>query len=167
MKTILVLAMHGAPPHDFPKNELVEYMSLHNQLEHNPASQEDEIRARYMELNEKVRSWPRTSSNDPFYAGSFALAKQLEAASGLAVILGFNEFCAPSLDEALSLAASTAESVLVITPMMTRGGEHSEKDIPDSIRRVRTKHPNTNIQYIWPFEVNEVARFLAEQVRRF
>ena len=46
MKTVLVLAMHGAPPNDFPTNELVEYMNLHNQLEHTPASQHATIQKR-------------------------------------------------------------------------------------------------------------------------
>ena len=119
-----------------------------------------------MELHDKVRSWPRTPANDPFFTGSLALALQLEQASGLPVILGFNEFCAPSLDEALEQATLGAERVLVITPMMTRGGEHSEQDIPECIRRVQCHHPQANIQYIWPFDVNEVARFLAEQVTR-
>ena len=167
MKTILVLAMHGAPPNDFAKKELVEFMGLHNQLEHTPVAQQSPIQKRLDELNEKVRSWPRTSTNDPFYAGSIALAKQLEVASKMTVILGFNEFCAPSLDEALEQAALAAERVLVITPMMTRGGEHSERDIPASIRTAQNNHRQVDFQYIWPFDVSEVAGFLAEQLKRF
>jgi len=167
MKTILVLAMHGAPPNDFPRDELVEFISLHNQLEHLPANQASTFQKRYMELNDKIRTWPRTSVNDPFHAGSIELAKQLEVASGLCVFLGFNEFCAPSLDEALEQAALAAERVLVITPMMTRGGEHSERDIPAGILRVQSHHPEAHIQYVWPFDLGKVAGFLAEQVKPY
>ncbi len=167
MSTILVLAMHGAPPNDFPTKELMEFMSLHNQLERTVEHTQAAIQKRYAELEMKVRSWPRTSTNDPFYAGSLELADHLRGASGLPVLLGFNEFCAPSLDEALEQAASTHENVLVITPMMTRGGEHSEVDIPTSIRKAQNQHPKVAIQYVWPFEVSEVAKFLSEQVSRY
>jgi sirohydrochlorin cobaltochelatase len=167
MKTILVLAMHGAPPNDFPKDELSELMGLHHRLEHASGADQVELQRRYTVLNNKVCYWPRTPQNDPFYTGSIALAKQLEIASKLPVILGFNEFCAPSMDEALEQAASKAEVILVVTPMMTRGGEHSEKDIPASVRRAQELYPDMKIQYIWPFDSSDVARFLAAQVKRF
>ena len=167
MKTVLVLAMHGAPPNDFSRNELAELMSLHNRLEHATSAEQAALQSRYAELESRVRTWPRTAKNDPFYAGSVALAEQLEAASGFPTTVGFNEFCAPSLDDALDQAASSAERVLVITPMMTRGGEHSEHDIPASIRRVQEHHPEVMIQYVWPFELPAVARFLAEQLEPY
>ena len=164
MKTVLVLAMHGAPPNDFPKNDLAELMGLHNQLEITPDHQQAMLLERYLELQTRVRSWPRTPSNDPFFEGSTKLAQQLEETSGLRVLLGFNEFCAPSLDETLERAASSAEQVLVITPMVTRGGEHSEKDIPASISRVRLHHPEVSFIYVWPFDIGDVAMFLSEQI---
>jgi hypothetical protein len=34
MKTIVVLAMHGAPPNGFPKRELAEWFGLHGRMEH-------------------------------------------------------------------------------------------------------------------------------------
>jgi sirohydrochlorin cobaltochelatase len=59
------------------------------------------------------------------------LAAQLAQARGLEVLVGFNEFCAPSLDEAFAQAvAQGAQRVVVITPMMTRGGEHAEALCP-------------------------------------
>jgi sirohydrochlorin cobaltochelatase len=167
MKTILVLAMHGAPPNDFPKNDLVELMSLHNQLEHATSSQRNELQRRYTELEAKIRCWPRTAANDPFYAGSTALARQLEEVSKLSVLLGFNEFCAPSLEETLEQAACISERILVITPMMTRGGEHSEHDIPNAIQRVQGHHSSVEIRYIWPFDLSSIAKFLAEQVKAY
>lgn len=34
MKTQLVLAMHGAPPNDFPPHKMADMLSLHARLEH-------------------------------------------------------------------------------------------------------------------------------------
>lgn len=142
MKTIIVLAMHGSPPRDFPKKELAEFFELHSNLEQLSKEERTARRSRYAELEAKIRNWPRTAGNDPFHAGSQELATCFREEISLKVILGFNEFCAPSLDEALDQAAKAgAERVLVITPMMTRGGEHSERDIPSAIDRARQKFP--------------------------
>jgi CbiX protein len=54
----------------------------------------------------------------------------------------------------------------VVTPMMTRGGEHSEADIPMAIARARSRHPSVRFQYAWPFAPAEVAGFLAMQIHR-
>jgi sirohydrochlorin cobaltochelatase len=136
MKAVIVLAMHGAPPLDFPEQDLAEFYGLHARLAHGPGAGPAAAERRYFELEEKIRTWPRTPRNDPFYAGSQNLAIELRKASGRKVILGFNEFCAPSLHEALDQAAGQgAEKVIVVTPMVTRGGEHAERDIPDAIER--------------------------------
>jgi sirohydrochlorin cobaltochelatase len=113
-----------------------------------------------------MRSWPRTEKNDPFYGGSLELAEHLRRASGLEVIVGFNEFCSPSLSQALDRAAEDAEKILVVTPMMTRGGEHSAVDIPEAIRAACEKHPGREFIYVWPFPTEDIARFLSEQISR-
>lgn len=141
MSSIIVLAMHGMPPRDLPQRELAELFGLHARLEH--------------------------PENDPFFAGSMELADHLHRATGVGVVVGFNEFCAPSLDEALDEAASRgAGRITVLTPMMTRGGEHSEIDIPAAIRRAQDRHPGTRIDYVWPFDPAAVAEFLAAQMAR-
>lgn len=168
MKSVIVLAMHGAPPRDFPRAELAEFMSLHGRLEAAAVSHSPALESRYEELEQKMRRWPRSRQNDPFFASSQEIAAALERASGYAVTTGFNEFCAPGLDEALERAASSgAARVLVVTPMMTRGGEHSEKDIPQAVKKVQEKHPDVRFVYAWPFETSEVAGFLASQIKKF
>lgn len=168
MKAVIVLAMHGAPPNDFPERELAELLGLHTRLKDAAEEERKALESRYAELEGKIRTWPRTAENDPYFAGSQELAAQLSRATGFDVLAGFNEFCAPSLDDALDQAAACKpEKVIVITPMMTRGGEHSEVDIPEAIRRARVKHPDIQILYAWPFEFSEVARFLAAQIVRF
>jgi sirohydrochlorin cobaltochelatase len=167
-KAIIVLAMHGAPPLDFPAEEMSEFMGLHARAGHGTGAEPDALRRRYLELETKMRAWPRTGQNDPFYAGSQDLARQLRHESGLEVIVGFNEFCAPTLDDVLERAASReAEKIVVVTPMMTRGGEHSAVDIPKAIRRAQQKFPAQKIVYAWPFPTEDIAGFLASQITRF
>ncbi|UCF08445.1 MAG: CbiX/SirB N-terminal domain-containing protein [Thermoplasmata archaeon] len=168
MDVVVVLAMHGSPPIDFPKVELTEYFSLHARVGHHSEADHEALRNRYSHLDDKMRSWPRTPENDPFYAGAMEMAEHIEESSGYKVIVGFNEFCAPTLDAALEQAVSEKpEKVVVLTPMMTRGGEHAEKDIPQAIERAKKVHPQANIVYAWPFEVSEVGGFLASQIKRF
>ena len=169
MKTVIVLAMHGAPPSDFPKPELAEFMRLHAQLDHGDRTPPYElVRGRHEELDRRVRRWPRTEANDPFYAGSMKLAAELEQATRLKVFAGFNEFCAPSLDEAFDEGVrSGAAKVIVVTPMMTRGGEHAERDIPAAIERARRRHPAIEFVYAWPFPPADTAQFLADHARIF
>jgi sirohydrochlorin cobaltochelatase len=162
---VIVLAMHGAPPIDFPKGEFAEMMGLQMRLESIPGPERAPLERRHADLEAKMRSWPRTAENDPFYAGSLDLADHLSRETGLQVILGFNEFCAPSLDEALEQAMQAdVRKVLVVTTMMTPGGEHSEMDIPQAIQRARQRHPLVEVVYPWPFAVDQVAAFLASQI---
>jgi sirohydrochlorin cobaltochelatase len=167
-KAVIVLAMHGAPPLDFPEGEKLEFMRLHAQLGHERGPAASDQRLRFEQLEAKMRAWPRTGQTDPFYAGSQELARHLRQESGLEVIVGFNEFCAPNLDEAFERAAARqAGRVIVLTPMMTRGGGHSAMDIPEAIRRAQKKFPGQKIVYAWPFPTEDIARFLTSQIARF
>jgi sirohydrochlorin cobaltochelatase len=166
MSRHVVLAMHGAPPNDFPRREMAEYFGLRSRLGHSPG--DDPSRARYEELEIKMREWPRTPENDPYHAASQAMAADLARATGWPVSVGFNEFCAPNLDAALDHAAGQGpETVIVVTPMMTRGGEHSEVEIPAEVEEARRRHPGTRFAYVWPLDSAEVAGFLAAQIDRF
>ena len=142
MKKIIILAVHGAPPLDFPKSEVAKLMSMNSQMENAIGSELDRLKRQYNELDNKIRRWPRDASNDPFQVGSQEIAAQLSQATGHQVILGYNEFCAPSLDEALDQAVDQgAEEIIVTTPMMTRGGGHAESEIPSVIKRHRNGTP--------------------------
>lgn len=165
MNVFVVLAMHGAPPSDFPRREMAEWFELHGRMEHAGGAERTALEQRYAELDERMRAWPRTAENDPFHASSLEMAAQLSEAIGLPVLVGFNEFCAPSLDGVLEQAiAQGAEKVVVVTPMMTRGGEHAQRDIPAAIQRVQERHPGVPIVYAWPFASVDVASFLAARI---
>jgi len=180
--------MHGVPPSDFPANELAELMSLEMRLRRgagggagamhgeeraadhrraSPAGNSAAIERRFAELDAKIRRWPRTRENDPYHAASHELAANLGRAAGLTVIVGFNEFCGPNLDEALDRAAKEASQVVVATAMITAGGEHSEIEIPAAVRGAERRHPHVRFAYAWPFDVEESARFLASHIKRF
>jgi sirohydrochlorin cobaltochelatase len=173
MRVAIVLAMHGTPPSDIPERDVAELMRLHGALEHALIASERrpelaEMERRYLELDHSVRTWPRNPDNDPFYHGSVELAALLSKATGQQVFLGFNEFCAPSIGEALEQAAmSGAETVVAVTPMTTRGGGHSERDIPRAIGTVAEKHPEVRFTYAWPYDQAAVASFLAAHVGGF
>ena len=89
-----------------------------------------------------MRAWPRTPANDPFWAASLNLAHHLAEVTGSEVLVGFNEFCGPDIEEAIAQAANRRPNRLVVaTPMLTRGGEHAERDIPAAIGRARVRRP--------------------------
>ncbi len=164
MKTVIVLAMHGTPPKDFPRRELGEFFTLHARHEAHDLTNVD----RYLELADRLKRWPRTPENDPFHAASCELAQAISQEIGCDVIVGFNEFCTPDIDEALAQAACDgANRVVVVTTMMTRGGEHAEREIAQSVRLGRQNYPEVEFIYAWPFETAKVAQFLTEHVKGF
>jgi sirohydrochlorin cobaltochelatase len=168
MKTVIVLVMHGMPPVDFPREELAEFFRLHSIIEAGEGGDLRLLQDRYASLADKVRNWPRNEQNDPFYAASGDLAAHLGQESGHEVIVGYNEFCAPTIEEALQLAADkNANKIIVATPMMTRGGNHAERDIPAAMDRFRKLHPEVQVIYTWPFDTGQVAKFLSDHISRF
>jgi sirohydrochlorin cobaltochelatase len=167
MSIEIVLAMHGAPPMDFPKEELTEFFKLHIQMEQMPHEMQEGLRPRYDELEEKVRTWPRTNENDPFYAGANEMALNLQKISNYNVSIGYNEFCYPTLEEAILKAGEhRPDKIIIITPMMTKGGEHAGYDIPKAIEKAKTLVPEVPIIYAWPFDSKDVAEFLFTQVKK-
>ena len=168
MKIVIILAMHGMPPSDFPQKETLDYFMLHSRLENMPGPPPPAMQQQYKELDNKMRNWSRTQENDPYSYASVEIAEALSNQTGYPVSVGYNEFCAPSLDEAFATAMiMNPEKIVVITPMMTRGGEHSEKDIPEAIERAKKKKPKIEFTYVWPFDMKEIAAFLVEQLKRY
>jgi len=166
--TAIVIAMHGMPPKDFPRGDLSEFFTLHGRIQSAPNSLSDTQKTRYTQLHDEMRNWPRTPENDPFHAAAKEISSLLREKLDYPVHVGYNEFCAPSMDEAFaSAAAGVPTRILVVTPMLTRGGDHAELDIPAAIKRAQERFPNINFTYCWPFGTHYIASFLAAQVRRF
>ena len=166
MKSVIVLAMHGMPPTDFPREELAEFSRLHSRLTREPDQASEQDRFRHEGLDKKIRMWPRTPDNDPFFIWSHDVSAALKRALTCEVLVGFNEFCTPTIEAALEAAANLSPSEIVVTtPMMGRGGSHAEREIPEVIATAQKKHPQIVFRYAWPFPSTEIADFLATQIR--
>jgi sirohydrochlorin cobaltochelatase len=168
MKVAVMLVMHGSPPRDFPQDERSEFSRLASRLRHASPHERAELEQRFSELDVKMRNWPRTPENDPYWAGSQELAEQLAQVSGFEVFSAFNEFCAPTVELAFDKAVEAgAQTVIAVTPMTTRGSSHAERDIPDALTRAQKNHPDVRLSYAWPFDPRAVAQLLADQVALF
>jgi len=161
---IIVLAMHGMPPKDFPEKEKMEFFRLHSQHSKPGALNEEQLK-RHDELDAQMRVWPRTAENDSFHAASYRIADEMKKTSSVEVLVAFNEFCSPDVATTLDKAASLNQGeVVVVTPMLTRGGSHAELEIPEDIEKARQRNPGASFRYAWPFDSSFVAHFLNEQV---
>lgn len=161
----VILVGHGGIPKDCPQDLVTRLKRLEAQRRaaKTPPSQEE------IELNTKIRRWPRTSASDPYQSGLEAVAAQLRAQlDGVLFAVAYNEFCAPTLEEAVEeLINKGAAHIVVTTTMFTPGGAHAEIEIPEILDRLRRQHPGIELRYAWPFDLQLVANTLAEQITRF
>ena len=82
--------------------------------------------------------------------------------------IAYNEFCAPTVEEAVeSLVAAGATAITVVPSMFTPGGSHSELEIPETLEKLRVTHPGIELHYAWPFDLGQVASMLTAQLKRF
>lgn len=161
----IVLVGHGGIPKDYP-SELVTKLK---RLEAQRRAAGMSISTEEHELDTKIRRWPRTAASDPYRFGletvAAALRPQLD---GALLALAYNEFCAPNLEESVEeLIKKGATHITVMTTMFTPGGAHSEVEIPEILDSLRPRHPEIELRYAWPFDLQLIAKILAEQVRRF
>lgn len=167
----VVLIGHGAPATDCPPQLVGELMSLEWRQAPAPpngGAAPHHLEGRAAELDAAIRDWPRHAGNDPYRTGLERLAEALRPllpAGQLAV--GYNEFCRPSIADAVeAVIRGGARRVLVIPSMLTPGGVHAERDIPRALEELRRAHPGVAIEYVWPFDLRQVAALLAAHVAR-
>jgi sirohydrochlorin cobaltochelatase len=160
----LVLVGHGAVPSDCPR----EFVTRLKQLETERRGTGAPPGAEERRLDAQIRAWPRRPETDPYQAGLEALAERLRACvDGAAVVVAYNEFCAPTLEEAAAaLVAAGHRRIAVVPSMLTPGGIHAEVEIPATLARLRAAYPGIVLRYAWPFDLHRVARLLAEQALR-
>lgn len=160
----VVLIGHGAPATDCPPRLVGELMGL----EWQGNSRSAQVEERIAQLDAQIRNWPRHPGNDPYKAGLEKLARDLRPLlADTLFAIGYNEFCCPSIPQAIAeVIQQGAKNVWVIPSMLTPGGLHSEIDIPRALEAARKKHPEVSIEYVWPFDLKEVAQLLALHVKR-
>ena len=161
----VILVGHGGVPKDCPQELLMRLKRLQVQRRAAGAL----ISAEERELDARIRRWPRTAATDPYQSGLEAVAARLKPyLNGALFAVAYNEFCAPRLEESVEeLIKKGATHITVTTTMFTPGGSHSEVEIPEILDHLRPQHPEVELRYAWPFDLNLVAHTLAEQVRRF
>jgi sirohydrochlorin cobaltochelatase len=125
--------------------------------------------AEELELEQHLRRWPRTPENDPYQAGLEALAAHWRGRlKDVYFALAYNEFCAPTLEEAVDeVVGAGASQVTIVPTMFTPGGSHSEIEIPAAIEALTARHPHVRLRYAWPFDLDLIAGMLTEHLQRF
>ncbi len=160
----VVLVGHGAPAKDAPRELVTRFKALEGRraATGGPVTEEEH------EVDRQLRAWPRTAATDPYQAGLESLAAVLAPKLAPARLwVAYNEFCAPSVEDAIeSAVASGARDLRVITTMMTPGGVHAAREIPETLEAMRRRHPGIVIQYAWPPELELVAELLTMVVSR-
>ncbi|MBX3328205.1 MAG: CbiX/SirB N-terminal domain-containing protein [Nitrospira sp.] len=161
----VVLVGHGGIPKDCPPDLVTKLKRLEAQRRAAKQLPSPEER----ELDQKIRRWPRTKETDPYQSGLEAVGAVLRPyLNGVLFAMAYNEFCAPTLEEAVeSLAKQGATSITVLTTMFTPGGSHSEVEIPEILEHLRPKYPDVELRYAWPFDLQLIAKTLTEQLRRW
>lgn len=161
----VILVGHGGIPKDCPPELVTKLKRLEGQRRAAHVSPSPEE----LELDKKIRHWPRTDATDPYQAGLESVARQLRTRlKDVWFAVAYNEFCTPTLEEAVNdLVARGAEQIIVATTMFTPGGSHSEIEIPEILDRLRLEHPTVVLRYAWPFDLSAVADLLHGQVGRF
>jgi len=161
----VVLVGHGGIPKDCPQELVTKLKRLETQRRAAKLPPSSEER----ELDDKVRRWPRTAATDPYQSGLEAVADQLrQRLKGVLFAVAYNEFCAPTLEEAVEdLITRGATQITVATTMFTPGGSHSEIEIPEILEALRRRHSGIALHYAWPFDLSMVADLLHGQVAKF
>ena len=161
----VVLVGHGGVPRDYPRERLMRLRALEAGRRASGAAPTAEEVA----LDQEIRLWPRTPATDPYEAGLKQLAAHLRPRLEPArLVLAYNEFCAPTVADAVrALATEGVTDIVAVPSMLTPGGVHAEIEIPELIERLRAELPHVALRYAWPFAGDHLAEFFAEHLRRF
>jgi sirohydrochlorin cobaltochelatase len=161
----VILVGHGGIPKDYPSDLVAKLKRLEAQrrASGSPMSPEE------LELDTKIRTWPRTAKTDPYRAGLESLATHVKPLlNGAQFSLAYNEFCGPTLSEAVEdLLGKGATTITIVSTMFTPGGSHSEFEIPEELQELRARHPGVNLNYAWPFDLGQVAKMLLDHIQKF
>ncbi len=161
----IILVGHGGIPKDYP-GDLVSKLK---RLEAQRRAAGQPMSAEELELDTKIRTWPRTPESDPYQAGLEALGTQMKPmVNGALFSLAYNEFCGPTLQEAVEdLIKQGAQSITIVSTMFTPGGSHSEYEIPEELEELRKLHPGITLKYAWPYNLSQVSKMLVDHIGKF
>ena len=164
-KRAIILVGHGGLPSDIPSEIVEKFMRLHKAR----VKTEGEATRQEVELDNTIRRWRRTPETDPYQSGLEELASRMEKFLNKFIVkTAYNEFCYPTIEESVGeLVEGNVSKIILVTTMITRGGSHSEQEIPQELEVLREKFKDIDIQYAWPFDMDAFALFLATHVKIF
>ena len=164
-KRAVILVGHGGLPSDIPSEIVEKFMRLYKAR----VKTGGEATSQEVELDNTIRRWRRTPDTDPYQSGLEALASHMKPfLKNFIVKTAYNEFCYPTIKEAVGeLVEENVSKVILVTTMITRGGSHSEREIPKELEVLRNKFKDIDIEYAWPFDTDTFALFLATHVKVF
>jgi sirohydrochlorin cobaltochelatase len=164
-KKAVILVGHGGLPRDIPSEIVEKFMRIHKTRikAGGPITQQE------VELDTTIRNWQRTSENDPYKSGLESLASHMEPMlKGYVLTTAYNEFCYPAIEDAVDeLEKENVSKIIIVTTMITRGGSHSENEIPEELVSLSSKYKDIDIQYAWPFSMDAFALFLTTHIKVF
>lgn len=165
IKKGIVLVGHGGIPKDYP----ADLVSKLKRLEAQRRAAGQPMSAEELELDTKIRTWPRSPETDPYQGGLEALGAQMKPmVNGALFSLAYNEFCGPTLAEAVEdLITQGAQSITIVSTMFTPGGSHSEYEIPRELEELREQHLDVTLHYAWPYNLTQVSKMLVEHINQF
>ncbi|MEM2237259.1 MAG: CbiX/SirB N-terminal domain-containing protein [Candidatus Caldarchaeum sp.] len=157
---LVILVGHGQFPLDMPHTLQTEYLTLLHKRDRTPQEEQ-----RLTELTKTVLSWPRNEGNDPYWSSVRKLALLLEQAlKDSKVMVAFNEFCPPLLEEALENACkSNHRKIMVLTTKLIPGGVHSEIEIPRLIEDFSRRY-GKKIVYVWPIDMQNLVELYVKEI---
>lgn len=163
MKKAIILVGHGGAPTDFPKDKLARLKRLESERMSRGGGR---MSAEEAELDSLVRGWPRTQRTEPYKFGLELLRDRLAVRlPGVRVACAYNEFCGPSIEAAAQMLAGEGfDEIRLVTTMFTRGGIHSECEIPYAVRELSKQMPAVKFSYAWPFDMDMTADFMARHL---
>jgi sirohydrochlorin cobaltochelatase len=165
LKQAVILIGHGGLPSDIPKQVVEDFMKIHKQR----VRMGTPITTKEKDLEDTIRNWERTPESDPYKTGLENLASHLAPRlDGYILKTAYNEFCFPSIEQAADeLAEKDVTEVILITTMITPGGSHSEKEIPEEVEALRLKYPNMSFEYAWPYDLDIFSNLLSDHIINF
>jgi len=161
----VILIGHGGLPSDIPKEIVEDFMKVHKQRVRTGTP----ITSKEKELDKVIRFWTRSPDTDPYKYGLEKLAEKLAPRlEDYTLITAYNEFCYPSIEQAADvLVEKGITEVILITTMITPGGSHSEREIPEEVEALQLKYPKVNYQYAWPYDLGIFSNLLADHIINF
>ena len=164
-KKAVILVGHGGLPSNIAPEIVENFMRVHKTR----IKAGGPITEREVELDSIIRNWERTPENDPYKSGLESLASHMKPMlQDYLVKTAYNEFCYPAIEDAVDeLAKENISKIIIVTTMITRGGSHSENEIPEELKTLRQKYSDIDIEYAWPFSMDAFALFLTDHIKNY